>query len=160
MTTRPRFGSVVMSLLVMTMVCLAARPIDSAEKAPDKEKKADTSAFMRAKLVSSQRVLEGLVSDDFDLIKKGANQMVKMSDAAAWNEIKDPVYKHYHAEFRRLAQKLQRMADKGNLEGASFTYMHTVTTCISCHEHVRDVQKIADDKAKPRIRLLGELPRD
>lgn len=106
---------------------------------------AAVGAFMRAKLASSQKVLEGLVTKDFDLIQAGADEMHHMSEAAEWRSIHDPVYEHYSSEFRRLTEKLSRLAEDHNSEGAAFTYLHTTTTCISCHEYVRDVIHIAGD---------------
>jgi len=112
----------------------------------------ETAIFMRAKLTSSQKVVEGLVSKDFDLIATGAKELEKMSDAAAFQQYPDPVYRHYSREFRRQAAKLQRLGVDRNLEGASFTYMHSLTTCIACHEYVRDVIKVAeaDDLDQPK----------
>ena len=42
------------------------------------------SEFMRAKLTHSQRVLEGLTIEDFDLIAKHAQEMSLLSQAATW----------------------------------------------------------------------------
>ena len=63
-----------------------------------------------------------------------------------------------HAEFRRQIIRLRDLAEKANLEGASFMYLQSVSTCLSCHEHVRDVQKMANGKEGDEgvIRLLGE----
>ncbi|NIL98380.1 MAG: hypothetical protein GTO53_10865 [Planctomycetales bacterium] len=118
----------------------------------------DARPLMRAKLASSQRVFEGLLTKDFAQIRKGADELVRITDVAAWQNIDDPVHKHYHAEFRRLIIRLRGLAEKANLEGASFLYMQSVSTCINCHEHVRDVQKIANGgEGEPgAIRLLGE----
>ena len=68
------------------------------------------------------------------------------------------MYLHYSREFSRLTEKLDRLAEDGNLEGASFTYMHIVGTCLSCHEYSRDVLRIADLNKKPKspLRLLGK----
>ena len=104
----------------------------------------ETPVLMRAKLISSQKIMEGLVTKDFDLISKGSKDLVKISDAAAFRKYRDPVYQHYNREFRRLVEKLGRLSKDTNLEGATFTYIHATTTCINCHEYVRDVIKIAD----------------
>lgn len=113
-------------------------------------------ALMRAKLASSQKVLEGLLTEDFELIRKGAEEMHKISEAAEWRTVPDPVYDHYSAEFRRLAEKLIHLAEGKNIEGAAFSHMHLTTVCISCHEHVRDVVRLtaagkAGAAAKPDV---------
>lgn len=150
---QPAFRMLIVTLILGSLVALglwrpglgddANRDDVTPETTTGRDK---TSAFMRGKLASSQLVLEGLVVGDTDLIVRGADQMRKMGEAAEWQRERDPVYEHYSGEFRRLAGKLATLAEKGNIEGASFTYMHLTTTCISCHEHVRDAVRIADDK--------------
>ena len=127
----------------------------------DKKQEVDQGVLMQAKLNSSQKVLEGLVTKDFALIAKGAKELEKLSGAATFHKFRDPVYRHHGNEFRRQVQKLRRLAENENLEGASFTYMHSMTTCITCHEYVRDVIRVADgDEKKRPFRLLGQLPKD
>jgi hypothetical protein len=100
-------------------------------------------ALMRAKLASSQKVVEGLVAEDFELIRKGALEMTKICDASEWHASDDQVYAHYRSELRRTAKKLMLLAEEKNLDGSAYTYMHSLTTCISCHEYSRDVLHIA-----------------
>lgn len=110
------------------------RPTHSPDELP---------ALMRAKLASSQKVVEGLVAEDFDLIHKGALEMSKICDATDWHASDDQVYAHYRSELRRNAKKLMLLAEEKNLDGSAYTYMHSLTTCISCHEYSRDVLHIA-----------------
>jgi hypothetical protein len=129
---------------VLGIAGIAWLPASERPEAVDDEA---VAAFMRAKLASSQKVLEGLVTKDFELIQAGADEMHHMSEAAEWRSIHDPVYEHYSTEFRRLTEKLSRLAEDHNSEGAAFTYLHITTTCISCHEYVRDVVHVATDDA-------------
>lgn len=103
----------------------------------------ETKVLMRAKLTSSQKVLEGLLAEDFTLIAHGAREMRRISEAAEWPRARDAVYEHYAAEFRRQCMKLESLANSTNREGASFTYLHMTTTCINCHDYVRDSLRIA-----------------
>ena len=140
------------SVVLLTALTLRSQP-------PDRRPRPEaTGPFMRAKLASSQKVLEGLTVKKFALIRTGAKELQKMSDAAGWKRSNDAVYLHYSREFRRLADKLDRLAVDRNLEGASFTYMHLISTCLSCHEHSRDVLRIANDHEKQEspFRLLGK----
>lgn len=104
----------------------------------------ENTVLMRAKLSSSQKVLEGLLAEDFTLIARGAREMRKISEAAEWPRSRDAVYEHFAAEFRRQCVKLESLANKTNREGATFTYLHMTTTCINCHDHVRDALRIAE----------------
>ncbi len=107
-----------------------------------------TDVLMHAKLTSAQNVLEGLVREDFEKIGAAAREMRRISEAAAWPRRRDTIYEHYGAEFRRRCLKLEKLAESGNHEGASFTYIHLTTLCISCHQHVRHSQRIASQPGR------------
>lgn len=124
---------------------LKAAPTSDRSPVTEAQAPGDTTPFMRAKLASSQLVLEGLVTEQFDLIAKGAAQMKAMSQAAEWPRSPDKVYDHHSEEFRRLASQLERLAKSRNLEGASFTHMHMTSVCIRCHNYVRGSLRIAND---------------
>lgn len=103
------------------------------------------SALMLAKLASSQRIVAGLVSKDFPEIRQGAEELNRICEATEWEAEHDQIYAHHRTELKRQSHKLVQMANEQNLDGAAYTYMHTLTTCISCHEYCRDVLKIADE---------------
>jgi hypothetical protein len=84
------------------------------------------------------------MSKDFTLIRKGSDEMSKICDATQWHATDDQVYAHYRSELRRTAKKLISLADEKNFDGAAYTYMQSLTTCISCHEYCRDVLHVAD----------------
>ena len=126
-------------------VLWAQEPTPDAPRNPVNE-----AALMRAKLASSQKVLEGLVDENFDLIRDGAKELVKITEATQWHAEEDQVYAHYRADLRRTALKLVVLAEEKNLDGAAYTYMHSITTCISCHDYCRDVLHIADAELKLR----------
>lgn len=107
---------------------------------PPQEKK--TKPFMRAKLMGSQSVLDGLVSENFGLIHRGAENMKQISEAVQWPRAEDPVYDHFGDEFRRQCDKLMQLAKNNNLEGAHYTYLNMTTTCINCHNYVRGKYKV------------------
>ena len=99
--------------------------------------------LMLAKLASTQRVVTGLVSKNFGEIRRGAKDMISICDASQWESHPDPIYGHYRSELRRQATNLSNLADQQNLDGAAFSYIQTISTCISCHSHCRDVLRIA-----------------
>ena len=132
-------------------VLWAQEPTPDAQRNP-----ANEAALMRAKLASSQKVLEGLVDENFELIHDGAKELVKITEATQWHAEEDQVYAHYRADLRRTALKLVVLAEEKNLDGAAYTYMHSITTCISCHDYCRDVLHIAD--AELKLRATPRLP--
>lgn len=136
------------TLLAVPVVAVAALSLLArGQQAPSASahNPSELSGLMRAKLASSQKVVEGLMAKDFELIGKGADEMRTVCDATEWPAIKDEVYAHYHAEMRRTAAKISRLAEEENLDGAAYTYMHSLTTCISCHDYCREVLRVADE---------------
>lgn len=111
------------------------------------------AALMLAKLASSQKVVSGLVSEDFAEIRRGAEELNGICEATEWTGHNDQIYSHHRTELKRQAQKLIKLADDRNLDGVAYTYMHSLTTCISCHQYCRDVLKIADDSG-PRDKVV------
>ncbi len=101
-------------------------------------------ALMALKLASSQKALEGLVEKDFVLIRKAGEELKRLDESKLWRDVENGEYTHFRIELGRQADKLVQMAEAKNLDGAAFTYMNMVSTCINCHNHCRDVLKIAD----------------
>ena len=123
------------------VVLLAGEAKPPATGASDTE-----AALMRAKLASSQRIVEGLMAQDFKLIRNGAQELEKICEATQWHAEEDQVYAHYRAELRRTAKKLAILAQDKDQDGATYTYMHSITTCISCHDYCRDVLHVAREE--------------
>lgn len=144
---------VVLSGLALTVLLAAEKPKPAKVPAED--------ILMRAKLASSQKVLEGLVEKNFAQIQKGGEELVKAGEANGWVAHEDPSYEHFRREFRRQARKLAAFGEQQNLEGASYAYLALVTTCVECHSHCRDVLRIAaeppDLKAVPIPTTEGQL---
>jgi len=98
------------------------------------------SEFMRAKLTHSQRVLEGLATEDFDLIAKHAQEMSLLSQASTWQVLQTAEYRDRSTEFRRAADAVGEAAKKKNLEAAALAYVDVTMKCVNCHKYVRHVR--------------------
>ncbi|QDU10100.1 hypothetical protein [Gimesia aquarii] len=105
----------------------------------DEDAEERLNKFMREKLTSSQEVLEGLMIEDYDLMQKGAEKMIKMSNATDWQVIEGPIFAQQSDEFRSAARQVIKFAKEKNLDGASLSYLHLTMTCISCHKKVNKV---------------------
>jgi len=103
--------------------------------------------FMRRKLDHSQKVLEGIVQEDFDLIQKNAKALSLLSQVAEWQNLPSPEYKQHGAEFRRNADALAKAAADKNLDGAALKYVELTLNCVNCHKHVRTFRP--EDPKKP-----------
>jgi hypothetical protein len=124
---------------VVAFVLLAAVAVvtpGSGGAQPD----APLSDFMRVKLKHSQRVLEGLVSGDYDKIAKNAQDMSLLSLAETWQVLETPQYVEFSRKFRAAADKLAEAGKKKNLDQAANAYNQVTLRCVECHKYVRDVR--------------------
>ena len=83
----------------------------ASEPQPPAAESVELATLMHAKLASSQKITEGLVTKDFDLIRKGAAEWQRVTAATKWYSHNDPVFLQYRAELGRNAEKLTRAAD-------------------------------------------------
>ena len=113
---------------------LAPVAAKTQKKNPAQEK---VSQFMQAKLDSSKQVLEGMMTEDFQQIQKGAQKLIDMSNATQWQVVEGPVFAQQSAEFRNAAKELQDYAKKKNIDGVSLSYLHLTMTCIACHKQIK-----------------------
>lgn len=127
---------------------------------PDEEA---VKVFMRAKLDASQKVLEGLVTEDFDLILEGTNRMSLMGRRAEWNAIKTREYVQHSTDFQRAAERLGEAAKEKSLDGTSLAYLQLTLSCVNCHRYVRGAKIAHNDlplRAPELESALAVLPGD
>lgn len=109
----------------------------AADQKAQKKKEAALAKFMRGKLTASNQILEGLVTENFDLVSKGAETLEKMSQAEQWRVSNDQIYRQFSEEFRRTAQQLKKDAATGKIDAASLTWIKTTMNCIECHKFTK-----------------------
>ncbi len=114
---------------------------------PNKNK---VALFMQAKLEHSEKVLEGLALEDYDLIVKHSEDISLLSLASNWQVLQTPEYLHQSAEFRKLTDDLTKAAKEKNLDGAALAYVGMTMKCVSCHKYVRGVRMANTKPALPR----------
>ncbi len=95
------------------------------------------SVFMRMKLDASQKILEGLAMEDFELIQEGAAQLEEMSAAEKWRVTNDVFFREHSADFQKVARRLSKNAKEGKLEGSALTWLQATMQCIECHKWTR-----------------------
>ena len=98
--------------------------------------------LMQAKLSHAQRVMEGLVTHDFTQVGASAHALKHMSldppDGWKKSDAEGEVYEHFRLEFMRQSAQLEKMASQKNLEGAAWYQQNLTSTCIACHNYIRD----------------------
>ena len=130
---------------------VTSNPRISSEVVPAVPRPLPTSTVMHAKLTSTQHLLAGLLSEDYELIAKAAGTLRELARDVPPRTIEDgldgTVYEHFRLELLRLASDLQQMGRERNLNGAAYLHGNITATCIACHKRLRD--------SEPSIELLS-----
>ena len=124
---------IVTALIAGLLVWLAVR--SEAQNAPN------TREVMKLKLSYAQNVLEGIATENTDLIVANAQKLSALSKAAGWRARETPEYELFSAEFRRHSDSVARAAKDKNIDAASLAYFQMTMSCINCHRYMRDVRR-------------------
>jgi hypothetical protein len=122
-------------------------PPESQKKKSDDEPEPLLKSFMRQKLVSSNRILEGLVTDNFEMVEQSADELMQMSVEATWRVSNDALYRRYSTEFHDAVGEMKEKAQAKSSEGTSLAWMNVTMRCLKCHEWVRNTI-IADSERR------------
>jgi cytochrome c556 len=93
--------------------------------------------FMHEKLELSQRVLEGLATENYDLLITKGTKLSAMSKEADWRVFENPDYDQQSVIFRRQVASLVKAAKDKNLDAATLAYVRMTMSCVDCHKLVR-----------------------
>jgi cytochrome c556 len=102
--------------------------------------KGSVRPFMRMKLEASNKILEGLATEDFHMIRDGAQTLQRMSGAEKWRVSNDVLYRQYSAEFNHQAERLLDKANERNLDGATLAWVECTMSCVRCHKYARAIK--------------------
>lgn len=96
-----------------------------------------TIAFMRQKLVYSDRILEGLVLDKLDLVSTNAVLLRNMNLTNAFLTLNNADYLRAITNFQNRADFLIVSAKQGDLERSTEAYALLTKSCVNCHQQFR-----------------------
>ena len=97
-----------------------------------------SSVIMARKLDHSKGILEGLATEDFELIATNAKVMSTFTQLESWFRADVPEYKAQLELFRVANKQVIRQAEAKNLDGASLAYVQLTLSCVQCHKVIRD----------------------
>lgn len=93
--------------------------------------------FMRDKLELSQKILEGVVTEDWDLVTAKGTKLSAMTQEADWRVFENPNYDQQSKTFRQHVDSLVKAAKKKDLDAATLAYVRMTMSCVDCHKAVR-----------------------
>jgi cytochrome c556 len=137
--------------LVATAVLLSALMLAPAA---DRKSRANKE-FMRDKLELSQKVLEGLALEDFNLIAAKSQKLSAMSQAADWQVFDNPDYAGQSVDFRKNVDALTRAAERKNIDAATLAYVKVTMSCVDCHKLVRGKLMARNETTKGSVPFFG-----
>lgn len=113
-------------------------PAASAESEVEEDSDKKSGSLMRQKLKYTQRMLEGLATEDFDMIRKNAKLMNAFTqlESRFWADTEE--YRSQLQTFKFTNKQMMRMAEAKNLDGVALAYTQMTMTCFNCHVLVRE----------------------
>lgn len=101
----------------------------------------DLKDFMRAKLLHSQKIVEGLTTENYEMIAKHAQDLSLLCEDEQWQVFRTSDYMARSKEFRRAADALTEAGRAKNLDAASLGYVDITLKCVECHKYLRTISK-------------------
>ncbi len=98
----------------------------------------DPSIWMKKKLIHSQEILRGLVTEDFELIRARTAAMKRLNRLEYFVRREPEAYRTQLKAFLTSLEGLERQAVEKNLGGATQAFTQMTQSCIKCHQHLRE----------------------
>lgn len=123
-------------------------PPKKSEGSADKKDDPDPvlRKFMRQKLHASNQILEGLCTEDLQMVSEGSATLMTMSGEEKWRVSNDIMYRRYSTEFIHAVEELQKEAEDNDMNGTSMAWVNVTMKCLKCHEWVRNTILVDSDK--------------
>ena len=117
---------------LMLAVFFSAFPIRTQS-----EPNVSTKDVMKFKLHHAQRVLEGIATENYEVIADNAKKLKGLSQQADWQIRQTPEYQKLTADFARQADALLKAANDKNVDAATVAYFQMTVSCTTCHKYLR-----------------------
>jgi hypothetical protein len=115
--------------VTVLLVAVTAGPSSLAQTARMKQ-------VMRSKLDHSQRILEAVVTSNWQLLDRESREMALVVRDPAWSSLAMPEYVRHSEAFLRAMDDLTAAAKLRDLESASLGFISLTTSCVSCHRYL------------------------
>ena len=99
-----------------------------------------TGRLMRDKLTHSQKILEAIMTSDFEALEQHSVALVRATESPAWSVLKSREYQQQSTAFLRAVQDLAEAAKQRDLDAAGLDYVSMTLTCLHCHRSIRNAR--------------------
>ncbi len=111
---------------------------DKPKVDPPKKEDPKKLTVMERKLLHSQKILEGLATNNFEKIGKGADELLECIKDATWRINDTEEYLTFSKIFQRDIEDIKKAVEKKNIDAASLAYGDMTRTCVKCHKYLRE----------------------
>jgi hypothetical protein len=92
--------------------------------------------FMRSKLASIQKIVEGMSTKNFGLIAEGASEIKALVKGQHWFVLQTNEYQDFSAEMERAAERLEQAAKSHSVDTVALRYFDLTLNCLDCHGYI------------------------
>jgi hypothetical protein len=101
---------------------------------------AATTRVMREKLTHSQKVLESILTSDFQGLEEHSGALVALTTTEGWAVLKSAEYQRRSAAFVLALNDLVASARQKDLDSAAMRYMAMTMSCFECHRAIKNAR--------------------
>ena len=106
------------------------------------------NTVMRAKLDHAQRILDAVVTSNWQQLDRESRELAGAAQDPAWTVLKMPEYVRHSEAFLRATDDLIEAAKLRDLEAASLGFISLSASCVSCHRYIARA-RIASGRPQP-----------
>ena len=99
---------------------------------------------MHQKVADAERLLQPIVTGDFELIDRYSERLshISLAEITSWHARPEPAYSERASTFLKAVQRLRRAAMERNADEALEGYTALITSCANCHTYVQRTRPI------------------
>lgn len=100
--------------------------------------------IMRTKLSNTQGMLKAIVTTDYKEIDRFAAALKRISEAeiVSWQNAPSREYVDQAMLFLTSVDDLREASRRRDIDDVGAAYSVLITTCVQCHQHVRDARVV------------------
>jgi hypothetical protein len=135
--------TIVSAAMVIPAALIVSLAFGAMQQNGNQQKVKDASSldpFMQLKLVHSKDILEGLATEDFEMIAKGAQSLTALSLESSWNVYTTEKYLQQSSDFRQSLKIIKEGAHEKNIDRAALGYLNMTVQCLECHRYLKTAQ--------------------